>query len=285
MVIKKAVSVTTGFRVIRIAVLFSSALVAVALLSHASEAARATSSRASTACTGVVIVSYGTFSHFVVSGVTCGYAKTFARKQITGGGIPSGWLCSATKTSAKSFNNACGDGGKSIAYHFLYGATPVTSKTATTGTTTTTPTTTTPSPKTTGATMVTVIAGDPMTFTFKLSTATQPKIVSDEPATELTVPSGEVTFNVSNPEANILSHNFEVCSLPLPGPLKTLPAIQKLPNSCTGDSTAVLAPGGSPASLTVDFTTPGTYEYLSTANGRPAVNDASSGMKGVLNVT
>lgn len=92
-------------------------------------------------------------------------------------------------------------------------------------------------------------------------------------------------FNISNPVANILSHTFEVCSTPLPAPLKTLPAIQKLPNSCTGKSTALLAPGGLSATLTVDFTMPGTYEYLSTANGGPAVNDASSGMKGVLNVT
>ena len=111
---------TAGFRPIRIAVLLSSALVAVAVLFHATDAARATSSRASIACTGVEKVAYGTFSHFVVVGVKCGYAKTFAKKQITGGGIPSGWICSATKTSAKSFNNSCGDGSKSIKYHFVY---------------------------------------------------------------------------------------------------------------------------------------------------------------------
>ena len=264
-----------------------SALATVGLLAHASNAARATSSRTSTACTGVVTVTYGTFSDFVVVGVQCSYAKTFAKNQITGGGIPTGWICSATKTSAKSFNNDCGDGSKSIMYHFLYGATvvpPKTTSTSTTATTTTTTaTTTTPAP----STIVTVIAGVPMTFAFKLWTAAQPKtkFVSDAPVTELTVSPGEVAFNLTNPEANILSHNFEVCSTPLPRPLKTLPAIQKLPNSCTGKSTAVIAPGGPLASLTVDFTTPGSYEYLSTANGTPAVNDASSGMKGVLNVT
>jgi hypothetical protein len=94
-----------------------------------------------------------------------------------------------------------------------------------------------------------------------------------------------VLFNVSDPEANILSHNFEVCSTPLPGPLKTLPAIQKLPNTCTAEHSGLLSPGGAPASLTVDFATPGTYEYLSTANGSSTTNDGSSGMKGVLNVT
>jgi hypothetical protein len=145
------------------------------------------------------------------------------------------------------------------------------------------PTTTTSSST---PTFVTVTMGAPMTYAFTLATATQPRVVSDTPGlAELNVPTGSVTFDVSNPPANILSHNFEVCSTPLPGAPKTLPAIQKLPNSCTGKATVVLAPGGPATSLTVDFTSPGSYEYLSTANGAPSDNDASSGMKGVLNVT
>jgi hypothetical protein len=47
--------------------------------------------------------------------------------------------------------------------------------------------------------------------------------------------------------------------------------------------TPVLAPGGATATISVDFTTPGAYEYLSTAGG--STGDAFSGMKGVLNVT
>ena len=151
---------------------------------------------------------------------------------------------------------------------------------------TTTKTTTTTTTTSSATTVVSVIAGAPGTFTFTLSTATQPKVVSDTPgAAELTVPAGEVTFNVSDPVDDILSHNFEVCSTPLvPAPAKTLPAVQKLPDSCTGMSTPVVMPGGASATLTVDFTTPGAYEYLSTANPEGG-NDASSGMVGVLNVT
>lgn len=166
----------------------SSGIVAVALLSQAAVGVRATSSRASTTCTGVVVVIYGTFSDFVVSGVTCNYAKTFARKQITGGGIPSGWICSATKTSAKSLNNSCGNGRQSIKYHFVYGVTAPPSKTTTTAhtttsATTTTATTTTTTPQITPSAIVTVTTGVPMTFTFKLATPSQPKVVSDEPIT------------------------------------------------------------------------------------------------------
>ena len=106
-----------------------------------------------------------------------------------------------------------------------------------------------------------------MTFSFELSTATQPKVISDEPAIELDVPLGEVTFNVTNPEDNILSHNFKVCSAPLPGPVTTLPGVQKLHDGCHGTQTGLLAPGGPIETLKVDFTEPGAYEYLSTANG------------------
>ena len=69
----------------------------------------------------------------------------------------------------------------------------------------------------------------------------------------------------------ILSHTFEVCTTPLPGPVTTLAAIQALPNSCSGTTAPpnpnVLAPGAS-ATMTIHFTSPGTYEYLSTVAGR-----------------
>ena len=139
-------------------------------------------------------------------------------------------------------------------------------------------------PSTAAGTAVTVTTEGLAPFTFTLSTATQPKIVSDTPAkAELDVPPGTVTFTVSNPYSNILSHTFEVCTTPLAKPVTTLPGVQALPNSCTGEVTPLLAPGGAIATLTVDFTTPGAYEYLGTANNPRG--DASSGMKGVLNVT
>jgi hypothetical protein len=48
---------------------------------------------------------------------------------------------------------------------------------------------------------------------------------------------------------------------------------------CTGTSTPVLKPGAS-ATITVDLTSPGTYEYLSSV-----ADDAFAGMKGELEVT
>ena len=151
------------------------------------------------------------------------------------------------------------------------------------GLTTTTTTSSTTVPGGPPGTVVAVTTGAPATFTFSLSTSAQPKIVSDEPAIELDVPAGLVTFNVTNPEDNILSHDFKVCSAPLPGPVTTLPRVQELPDSCTGAATPVLAPGGPTATLKVDFAIPGAYEYLSTVGGPSG--DASDGMKGVLNVT
>jgi YVTN family beta-propeller protein len=148
------------------------------------------------------------------------------------------------------------------------------------------PTTTTSTPTTTAGstgTVVTVTTGEPSEYTFQLSTPTQPKVVSDKPAIELAVPLGEVTFNVTNPVDEILSHDFKVCSAPLPGPVTTLPKVEGLPDSCSGTATPLLAPGGVSATLKVDFTAPGAYEYLSTAGGPEG--DAFAGMKGVLNVT
>jgi uncharacterized cupredoxin-like copper-binding protein len=157
-----------------------------------------------------------------------------------------------------------------------------TTETATTATTTTATTTTSRS----SGTVVTVTADESASFTFTLSTSTQPKVVSDMPgAAELNVLAGKVTFNVTDSVSAINSHTFEVCSAPLPGPVKTLPALQKLPNSCTGTTVpakGALAPSAS-ATLTIDITTPGTYEYLSPYGG--PTGDAAAGMKGVLNVT
>ncbi len=132
-------------------------------------------------------------------------------------------------------------------------------KTTTTPTTTATPTTTT----TTG-TVVAVRANTPTAFSFTLSTAGQPKVVSGR-LVRLTVPTGEVTFNVTNPISSILSHNFRVCDLGTKG------------KKCPGWHTKVLAPGAASATLTIDFTTPGTYEYLSSYS-----DDLLGGMRGYL---
>ncbi len=148
-------------------------------------------------------------------------------------------------------------------------------------TTTTTPGTTTTSPP--PETKVTVTTEAVAPFTFTLSTSRQPEIVSDTPGKgELDVTPGTVTFTVSNPYSNIDSHTFEICTTPLAKPVGTLPGVEALANSCSGEATPVLAPGGAIATLTVVLTTPGAYEYLSTANG--SEGDAASGMKGVLNV-
>jgi hypothetical protein len=144
-----------------------------------------------------------------------------------------------------------------------------------------------PVPPAPAATVVTVTAGLPMAYAFRLSTAAQPKVISDKPATELTVPLGDVTFNVTDAAGGILSHTFEVCTTPLPGPVTTLAAIQKLPNSCSGTtappSPKVLAPGEA-ATMTIHFAASGSYEYLSTVGGA-ATGDAFAGMKGVLTIT
>lgn len=67
-------------------------------------------------------------------------------------------------------------------------------------------------------------------------------------------------------------------------PVTTLCGVVELPDNCNGTATSLLAPGGfARATLKVNFTAPGAYEYLSTGGGPSG--DASSGMKGVLNVT
>jgi plastocyanin len=161
---------------------------------------------------------------------------------------------------------------------------PSSGSTATTSTTTTTTTTSPTTTTSSGATVVTVTASSPTAYAFKLSTSSQARVVSDEPGvSELTVPAGEVTFDVTTSTTSINPHSFEVCSKPLtPAPAKTLTAVQSIPNSCTGTGTGTLAAGAT-GTFTVDFTAPGAYEYLSTYGGPSG--DASAGMKGVLNVT
>jgi hypothetical protein len=117
-------------------------------------------------------------------------------------------------------------------------------------------------------TVVVVKASVPMEYAFRLSTAGEKPVVSDG-AKKLILPEGNVTFQVTNAASSILSHDFEVCSSNTGGKK----------NRCTGASTPVLAPGAS-ATITVDFTSPGTYEYLSSV-----ASDAFSGMKGELEVT
>jgi plastocyanin len=109
-----------------------------------------------------------------------------------------------------------------------------------------TPTTTTPS---TPSTSVTVTAGKPTEFAFTLSTTTVP----------VGVP---VHFDVSN--AGSLPHDFKVCATP--GNLTAY--------TCDGNGTAVLGPE---TTITITFTSPGTYEYLCTIAGH-----AQAGMKGAL---
>ena len=102
------------------------------------------------------------------------------------------------------------------------------------------------------ATVVTVVAGKPSEFGFKLSTTT--------------VKSGTVTFKVTND--GILPHDFKVCASPTGGAADT----------CTGKVTKLITPGSS-ATLTVTFAKPGIYEYLCTVSGH-----AAAGMRGDLKV-
>ena len=103
------------------------------------------------------------------------------------------------------------------------------------------------------AAVVTVTAGKPGEFGFKLSTAA--------------IKSGTVTFKVTN--AGALPHDFKVCANPTRGAVDT----------CAGKVTKLLSPGSS-ATLRVTFAKSGTYGYLCTVPGH-----AAAGMKGTLKVT
>jgi plastocyanin len=103
------------------------------------------------------------------------------------------------------------------------------------------------------AATVTVTAGKPSEFGFKLSTKT--------------VAHGAVTFIVTN--AGAIPHTFKVCSKPT----------KTAANTCTGKTTPQIATGGK-ATLKYTFPAAGTYEYVCTLPGH-----AAGGMKGLLKVT
>ncbi len=129
-------------------------------------------------------------------------------------------------------------------------------------------------------TTVTVVANQPSTYSFKLSTPGEAAVLSDS-GKKLVLGTGTVLFAVTNPKSSLVSHSFEICPTPLTSTL-----IHHLPNACKGSPgivTPVLKPGGT-ASVSHDFTTSGTYEYLSAARG-PDSGDAFAGMKGTLTVT
>jgi uncharacterized cupredoxin-like copper-binding protein len=100
---------------------------------------------------------------------------------------------------------------------------------------------------------VTVTAGKPAEFGFKLSTKT--------------VKHGAVTFSVTNGGA--IPHTFKICSK----------ATTTAANTCSGKSTPMITPGQK-ATLSFTFAKAGTYEYLCTIAGH-----AAGGMKGLLKVT
>ena len=110
---------------------------------------------------------------------------------------------------------------------------------------------------TTGATAsrtsVSVIAGKPSEFKFKLSATS--------------VPHGLVRFNVAN--QGLLPHTFKICSAPN----------RPLVDTCNGTGSQMLSPGTG-TSMTVSLLRKGSYEYLCTVPGH-----AAAGMKGILKVT
>jgi uncharacterized cupredoxin-like copper-binding protein len=112
----------------------------------------------------------------------------------------------------------------------------------------------------TAGTTITVTAGKPSEFAFKLSAKTAKH--------------GAITFKVTNGTGAGLPHDFTLCSAPAKST-----AAASLPNSCAGKGTPQLAQGKS-ATLTVNVAKPGNYEYLCTVPGH-----AAGGMKGILKVT
>src|SRR5438105_12726328 len=93
------------------------------------------------------------------------------------------------------------------------------------------------------ASVVTVTAGKPAEFGFKLSTKT--------------VKHGAVTFSVTNGGA--IPHTFRICSK----------ATTTAANTCAGKTTSMLTPGQK-ATLSFTFAKAGTYEYLCTVPGHAA---------------
>lgn len=104
------------------------------------------------------------------------------------------------------------------------------------------------------ATVVTVTAGKPSEFGFRLSTKA--------------FKHGAVTFKVT--DGGILPHDFMVCSSSHGSTAA---------NVCAGKKTSLLTPGTS-KTLVITFLKAGTYEYLCTVSGH-----AAAGMKGLLKVS
>jgi uncharacterized cupredoxin-like copper-binding protein len=104
----------------------------------------------------------------------------------------------------------------------------------------------------TKATQVTVTAGKPSEFKFKLS--------------KTKVAAGKVTFSVTNGGA--IMHSFKLCTSSKGGNA----------NSCAGKGTKILGPKAK-ATLTLTLTK-GKHEYLCMVPGH-----AAAGMKGVITVT
>jgi uncharacterized cupredoxin-like copper-binding protein len=103
------------------------------------------------------------------------------------------------------------------------------------------------------ATSVTVTAGKPSEFKFKLSVTS--------------VKHGAVTFKFT--DSGTLPHDFAVCNTPA----------KTAANACAHKGTAVVSPGGT-ATLKITFAKAGTYEYICNVPGH-----AAAGMKGLLKVT
>jgi hypothetical protein len=83
------------------------------------------------------------------------------------------------------------------------------------------------------------------------------------------VPAGTVIFKVVN--LGVATHNFKICTIPVPTAAGSK-------NVCFGKATKILKHGQS-ATLTLAFTTPGTYEFLCSVVGH-----AAAGMKGLLGI-
>ena len=104
--------------------------------------------------------------------------------------------------------------------------------------------------------VIAVVAGQPSEFAFTLS--------------RTSIPTGRVTFNITNKGA--LPHVLKICPSNAGGRANDCPYI-------SGSVTSQIPPGGV-ETLVVDFTRPGTYEYLCPLKGHAAL-----GMKGDLKVT
>jgi uncharacterized cupredoxin-like copper-binding protein len=103
------------------------------------------------------------------------------------------------------------------------------------------------------AAAITVTAGKPSEFSFKLSAKT--------------VKHGAVTFTITN--GGNVPHDFKICSK----------ATTTKADTCAGKGTALITPGTS-KKLTFTFAKAGSYEYLCTVAGH-----AIAGMKGLIKVT